>query len=67
MCNTGNFAFRCEVEIWNKPSPIPRDELLKRIKGKSGIYCMLTEKLNAEFFNAAGKVFCYSFFFMFCY
>lgn len=49
------FFNRCQVEVWGKPSPIPRDELLKRIKGKNGIYCMLTEKLNSEFFEAAGK------------
>lgn len=45
---------KCEVEIWNQPSPMPREELLKRIKGKNGIYCLLTDKLNTEFFEAAG-------------
>ncbi|XP_035222801.1 glyoxylate reductase/hydroxypyruvate reductase-like isoform X1 [Stegodyphus dumicola] len=45
---------KCEVEIWQKPSPIPRDELLKRIKGKNGIYCLLTEKINTEVLDAAG-------------
>lgn len=50
-----DFSFRCEVDIWHKPSPIPREELLKRIKDKQGIYCMLTERLDLEFFEAAGN------------
>ncbi|GBM20234.1 Glyoxylate reductase/hydroxypyruvate reductase [Araneus ventricosus] len=45
---------RCKVEIWDKPSPIPREELLKLVKGKNGLYCLLTEKINSEVLDAAG-------------
>ncbi|XP_054707592.1 glyoxylate reductase/hydroxypyruvate reductase-like isoform X2 [Uloborus diversus] len=46
---------KCDVEIYGKPSPIPRDELLKRVKGKNGIFCLITEKINQEVFEAAGS------------
>ncbi|GBM00673.1 hypothetical protein AVEN_182414-1, partial [Araneus ventricosus] len=45
----------CEVEIWDKPNPIPREELLKLVKGKNGLYCLLSEKINSEVLDAAGK------------
>ncbi|CAL1282695.1 unnamed protein product [Larinioides sclopetarius] len=45
---------RCKVEIWDKPSPIPREEFLKLVKGKNGLYCLLTEKINSEVLDAAG-------------
>ncbi|GFY48143.1 hypothetical protein TNIN_15111 [Trichonephila inaurata madagascariensis] len=44
---------RCSVEVWNKPSPIPREELLKRIKGKNAVYCLITDKINVELLDAA--------------
>ncbi|GIY06223.1 hypothetical protein CDAR_532341 [Caerostris darwini] len=45
---------RCKVEVWEKPSPIPREELLKLVQGKNGLYCLITEKINAELLDAAG-------------
>lgn len=45
---------RCSVEIWNKPSPIPREELLKLVKGKNALYCLITDKINVELLDSAG-------------
>ncbi|GFS59997.1 hypothetical protein NPIL_321771 [Nephila pilipes] len=45
---------KCSVEIWNKPSPIPREELLKLAKGKNGLYCLITDKINVELLDTAG-------------
>lgn len=46
---------RCEVDVWKLPSPIPREELLKRIPGKDALFCLLTEKIDKEVLDAAGK------------
>ncbi len=43
-----------EVDLWPEPLPPPRDELLKRIAGCDGVLTLLTEKVDAEFFDAAG-------------
>jgi len=44
-----------EVEIYEKDEVIPREELLKRIKGMDGVITLLTDKVDKEFFEAAGK------------
>jgi glyoxylate reductase len=46
---------RCEVDLWEgPPEAIPRDELLRRIRGKAGAITLLTERVDAEFLDAAG-------------
>jgi len=45
-----------EVDYWNTPGAIPRDELLKRVADKDGLVCLLTEKVNAELLSAAPKL-----------
>lgn len=45
---------QCSVEMWPEPRPVPREELLKGVAGKNALFCMLTEKINAELFDAAG-------------
>jgi glyoxylate reductase len=48
-------AARCEMDLWEgPPEAIPRDDLLKRIGGKAGTVTLLTEKVDAEFLDAAG-------------
>ena len=42
------------VEVYPKDEEIPRAELLKKIRGCDGVLTLLTEKVDAEFFNAAG-------------
>ncbi len=43
-----------EVIAWNKPDPISRDELLRRVAGAHAIVSLLTEKVDAELLDAAG-------------
>ncbi|XP_038060320.1 glyoxylate reductase/hydroxypyruvate reductase-like isoform X2 [Patiria miniata] len=45
---------KCDIEIWDHDNVVPRDELLKRIAGKEGMLCQLTEKINKELLDAAG-------------
>src|ERR671935_1965147 len=46
---------RCDADVWDgPPEAIPRDELLRRIGGKLGAVTLLTERVDAEFLDAAG-------------
>lgn len=45
---------RCDVDVYDGELAIPRDDLLKRIAGKDGVVTLLTEKVDAEFLDAAG-------------
>lgn len=46
---------QCDVVSWNKQTPIPRSELLSKVPGVSAIFCTLTDKIDEEILNAAGK------------
>src|SRR5437879_7240723 len=46
----------CEMEYWAKPERPPREEVLRRVKDKDGLVCLLTEKVNEEFLKAAPKL-----------
>lgn len=46
---------KVSLEIYEKDRQIPRKELLKRVKGKDIILSILTEKMDAEVFDAAGS------------
>lgn len=43
-----------QVEVYEKDQIIPRKELLKRIKGKDAVLTLLTDRVDEEFFKAAG-------------
>ena len=44
-----------EVVHWDYPDKaMPRDKLLAAVKGCDACLCLLTDKINAEFFDAAG-------------
>jgi glyoxylate reductase len=43
----------CEVDYWTQPERIPKEELLRRIKDKEGLVCLLTEKVDEELLAAA--------------
>jgi len=43
-----------EVEINPYDRVLTREELLQAVKGKDGILCLLTDKIDAEVFDAAG-------------
>lgn len=44
------------MTTWSKESPVPRDELLKAVNKKTGLFCLLTDKIDAHVLDAAGKV-----------
>ncbi|XP_075787361.1 glyoxylate reductase/hydroxypyruvate reductase-like isoform X2 [Pelodiscus sinensis] len=44
----------CSVEQWDSDEPVPRSELLRRVAGIQGLYCLLTEQIDAEVLGAAG-------------
>jgi glyoxylate/hydroxypyruvate reductase len=44
----------CEVRQWESDEPIPRDVLLEWARGVDGIYCLLTERIDAALLDAAG-------------
>src|SRR6266446_4534788 len=46
----------CEVEFWTKSERSPREEVLRRVKDKDGLVCLLTEKVNEELLQAAPKL-----------
>ena len=42
------------VELYDGPSPIPEDELKRRIPGKQALICLLTEKVSADVLASPG-------------
>ncbi|XP_018573314.1 glyoxylate reductase/hydroxypyruvate reductase [Anoplophora glabripennis] len=45
----------CEITSWTGEGPVPRDELLRKIEDKNALFCMLTDQINSEVLNKAGK------------
>jgi glyoxylate reductase len=45
---------RCDVTVHDDEFGIPRDELLKVVRGRDAIVTMLTERVDAELLEAAG-------------
>jgi glyoxylate reductase len=46
----------CEVEYWTQPERISNEELLRRVKDKEGLVCLLTERVGEELLRAAPKL-----------
>lgn len=46
----------CDVEYWDRPERPPREEVLRRVKDKEGLICLLTEKVNEELLHVATKL-----------
>jgi glyoxylate reductase len=46
----------CDVEYWTQPERISKDELLRKVKDKEGLVCLLTEKVDAHLLSAAPKL-----------
>ncbi|TFJ95000.1 nicotinate-nucleotide pyrophosphorylase [Platysternon megacephalum] len=44
-----------EVDAWDSLDQMPRDEMLRRIKGADAVLTLLTEKVDDEFLDAAGE------------
>lgn len=47
-------AAECEAEIWPDPLPPPRPALLAKVRQCEGVVTLLTDKVDAEFMDAAG-------------
>ena len=44
----------CDVRQWESDDPMPRAALLEWAQGVDGIFCVLTERIDAELLDAAG-------------
>lgn len=44
----------CDVDLWTERLPPPFEIILKKVQGKDGILCLLTDTINAEVFDRAG-------------
>ena len=44
------------VTQWQSDDAIPRLELLEQVKGKDGLFCLLTETIDAEVLDIAGEL-----------
>ena len=44
----------CDADVWPEALPPPRDELLRRVQGCSGILTLLTDRVDDELLDAAG-------------
>jgi glyoxylate reductase len=43
----------CDVDRYEGPGAIPRKELIARVAGKDALLCLLTDRVDAEVFDAA--------------
>lgn len=48
---------KCDVKIWDSDEEVPRGTLLENVAGIHGIFCLITEKIDAELLDAAGEIF----------
>jgi glyoxylate reductase len=46
----------CDIQYWSESERPPREEVLRRVKDKEGLICLLTEKVNEELLRAAPKL-----------
>lgn len=46
----------CGVEVNPHDRPLTRKELLEKVQGRDGVLCLLTDKIDAEVFDAAAGV-----------
>ena len=45
---------RLPADVWDGDGPMPRDELLRRAAGRTGLITMLTDRVDGELLDAAG-------------
>jgi len=48
----------CVVTQWDSDAAIPRDELMKGVRGCDALFCLLTERVDKQVLDAAGS-FCF--------
>ena len=50
-------AERFDADVWEGDGAMPRDDLLQRVRGKTGAITLLTEQVDGELLDAAGADF----------
>ena len=45
----------CDVIQWQSDEPVPRNELLQGVAGVDALFCLLSDKIDKEVIQAAGK------------
>jgi len=45
-----------DLEVWQENQVVPRNRLLEKITGVEGLYCLLTDKIDAEVLKAAPRL-----------
>ena len=43
----------CSVELYDGPAPLTAEQLARRLQGKHGLVCVLTDPVNASVLDAA--------------
>ncbi len=43
----------CEIEIWDRETPPPYENLIEKVADKEGLLCLLTDRIDAVLMNAA--------------
>jgi glyoxylate reductase len=46
----------CDIQYWCEAERPPREEVLRRVKDREGLICLLTEKINDELLRVAPKL-----------
>jgi glyoxylate reductase len=46
----------CDIQYWCEPDRPPREEVLRRVKDREALICLLTEKVNDELLRAGPKL-----------
>ncbi len=46
----------CDVSLWDSDEPIPRVALLRDVADADGLYCLLTDAIDAEVLDAAPRL-----------
>ena len=49
----------CNISQWSNDLPVPRDELISRIREMDALFCLLTDKIDKQILDAAGKKSCF--------
>ncbi|KAL5005920.1 hypothetical protein ScPMuIL_017078 [Solemya velum] len=47
-------AAGCEITQWDSDDRVPKQELIKNIAGKDGLFCLLTDRIDRKVLDAAG-------------
>lgn len=47
---------KCQVEYWSEPERIPKEELFARAPDHQGLVCLLTERIDEAFLQAAPQL-----------